>query len=1123
MLHRHTRFSLSAVAALLSVTIALPAGASEGLLGDGEPEQPPAPLESNVVEHSSDTMEPLLSARAAGGSTAFFKMNERTRPVAPGLEHTRFDRYDARGWIRVNALTAELSTPGLRLDYTAAGKVSSPGPLSTAMRRDRAVAGVNGDFFDISDTGAPLGIGVDRQRGVVHGSKSGWNKTFTVDRDKVAAIAATYLRASIVRKGRPPLEVTNLNAPALHRDGIGLYTTAWGSTARSRVLPNAGPRREVVVRRGKVRANRKQLSAGPVPRGTLQLVGTGEGARRLRRLKVGARVAVRYGIDDQATRVAVGGNVVLLRKGKVLAPGDLEMHPRTAIGIDTDQNRVIIVAVDGRQGHSRGLTMMETAKLLKQLGAEEGLNLDGGGSSTMMARQSGEQIGVVNSPSDGRLRSVPNGLAFGFAKGSGQLRGIRVEPAAETEDSHLVLEGLSRVLVARGHDETGDPVAAKPGWQGSTAVSARRGPSVRTVVVGRRTGTGSVTATSGRATGKFQVRVLGPVHRLEASVPTIALAGRGKSAGVEVRGYDANGFGTWVQPRDLRLSYDRDKLRVRRTGRGLTVIARSASASEVVKLSVGGRSTYVGVTVGLQRQVADRMNGLSGWRAKAYPRKARAWLSMTRNRHGRRKSAIALDYSFRVKGAPRAAYLTATPPRTLPGRARNIGIWVRGDGKGAWLRVVAKDAGGAKATLNLSRRVSWRGWRFLTTSLPAGLAQPLKVVRVHVVETRRSRRYAGRLAFDDLTVFTERTVTVPSTAALRDPMVLDQAPLAPGGLRVAVMSDARVSASAPNSSAVMRTRRTMREIVAARPDLVLVNGDLVARGGRADLGFARKLISEELDGKVPWRYVPGEHERGPDGQLTSYRAEFGSPVRVLDKQGVRFVLLNSAQGAFRLGGFTQLVRLRSALASAAQDPSVHSVVVAAHHPTSDPSGGTAELTDPREGALVEGLLSEFRSTSRKQAAYVGSHARRFGAARVDGVPHVVAGPVRSPARSRSGSFTGWSMLRVDPDSAQWLAAEFLPHVDALRIKAPDTLAVGAATDVFASLNQAGRRIRVAYPMGAEWIKSPTVHVGARSDAPPTAVVTYNPWTGRLTALRPGVAVLAVRVNGVTATRTVTVR
>ena len=185
MLHRHTRFRLSALAALLSVTIALPAGATEGLAADGDPEHPEAPLESNVVEHSSDTMEPLLSARAAGGSTAFFKMNERTRPVAPGLEHTRFDRYDARGWIRVNALTADLSTPGLRLDYAAAGKVSSPGPLSTALQRDKAIAGVNGDFFDIGDTGAPLGIGVDRQRGVVHGSRSGWNNAFTLDRSLI--------------------------------------------------------------------------------------------------------------------------------------------------------------------------------------------------------------------------------------------------------------------------------------------------------------------------------------------------------------------------------------------------------------------------------------------------------------------------------------------------------------------------------------------------------------------------------------------------------------------------------------------------------------------------------------------------------------------------------------------------------------------------------------------------------------------------------------------------------------------------------------------------------------------------------------------------------------------------
>ncbi|HEY0774080.1 MAG TPA: phosphodiester glycosidase family protein, partial [Nocardioidaceae bacterium] len=1088
---RRTSYLWSALACVVSVSVAVPAvatGTTPGSTPDstststtapsgeqageqagdpaadpsGEPagETGPKPDEVGTVEHSSDLTdlvptEPVLTARVVGGTTGYFNLNERTRPVAPGLDHTRFDRYDVRGWVRVNALTAQLGTPGLKLDYAAPGKVSSPGPLSVAIQRDGAIAGVNGDFFDIGDTGAPLGVGVDRQRGVVHGSRSGWNNAFTLDENNMAAVAETYLQANVVRRGKEPLMVTNLNAPEIRPGGIGIYTSAWGSDSRLRVLPGSAARREVVIRRGVVRANRKRVSSGPIPAATFHLVGIGEGAEKLARLKVGQRAKVEYGLNRAATRVAVGGNVVLLRDGKVLAPGDDEMHPRTAIGIDRDTNSVIIIAVDGRQWHSRGLTMKETGTLLKRMGAEDGLNLDGGGSSTMMSRESGEPVGVVNAPSDGNLRPVPNGLEFSFAEGSGQLRGIRIEPAAELNDSHRVLNGLSRTLVARGHDETYDPAPAKPTWQGSPNVAAHTGPAKRTVVTGRRPGTGTVTAVQGAATGQFQVRVLGNVHRLETSVPTMSLSGKGRSETFDLRGYDAQGFGTWVEPRDVSLSFDRDKLSVRRTGRGFTVTARVGSANDVIEISAGGKSTYIGVTVGLARGVADKMNGLGGWEASAYPAKANASLSMTKNRGGKAGKAIQLRYSLYGKAATRAAYLTAVPARDLPGRMRRLGMWVRGDGKGAWLRAVVRDTSGARATFSLSGRVTWKGWRFVSAPLPSGVTQPLKFVRVYAVETEKRRKYAGALGFDDLTVFTERVAQVPATAPLRDPLVADLAPLESGGLRVAVMSDARVLGASPNSPAVMRTRRTMREIVASNPDLVLVNGDLVGRGNPADIALARRLIREELGDRVEWRYLPGEGELGSSGDLTSYRNEFGNPVRVLDQGGTRFVLLNSAQGLFRLGGFTQLVRLRSELNKAATDASVGSVVVVAHHPTSDPAaGGTAELADAREGQLVEELLTTFRTESNKNVAYVGSHARRFEVTRTDGVPHVIGGPVSDAARSTLGSFTGWSLLRVAADG---LTVEFRPHVNRLRLNAPTSMSVGGAANASATVVQYGKR------------------------------------------------------------------
>ena len=54
--------------------------------------------------------------------------------------------------------------------------------------------------------------------------------------------------------------------------------------------------------------------------------------------------------------------------------------------------------------------MMELAKLYERLGAEDALNLDGGGSSILVARQPDGTLAVLNSPSDGHPRPVPNGL-----------------------------------------------------------------------------------------------------------------------------------------------------------------------------------------------------------------------------------------------------------------------------------------------------------------------------------------------------------------------------------------------------------------------------------------------------------------------------------------------------------------------------------------------------------------------------------------------------------------------------------------------------------------------------------------------------------------------------------------
>ena len=73
-------------------------------------------------------------------------------------------------------------------------------------------------------------------------------------------------------------------------------------------------------------------------------------------------------------------------------------HPRTALAI-TDDNRLLLLTVDGRSFQGYGMTIPETAELLDNLGAGSALNLDGGGSTTMWIRGKSEN-NIVNYPSD---------------------------------------------------------------------------------------------------------------------------------------------------------------------------------------------------------------------------------------------------------------------------------------------------------------------------------------------------------------------------------------------------------------------------------------------------------------------------------------------------------------------------------------------------------------------------------------------------------------------------------------------------------------------------------------------------------------------------------------------------
>lgn len=1074
-------------------------------------------------------------------------------PVAPGVSYTSFDRLDARGWLRGDILVADLDAGGVTVDYLNPGTVSGREVLSQQVARKGAIAGVNGDFFDINDTGAPLGIGIERDADggagrFVNGPAAGHNDTAVIDKFGLGRIAQVFLEGTATDDDASKVDLTNLNSPSVNSGGIGLYTPQWGEAARTRTVDGLPTVREVILRDGVVVSSATTPATTPLAANELALIGREAGASALTAFEPGDKVEVKYGPRADAADVAVGlsGNIQLARDGQVLNVDDTALHPRTAIGFSADGRRMVLLTVDGRMVDSRGLTEKELARLMLDLGSDDVLNLDGGGSSTMLKRSPGEATPeVVNKPSDGSERLTPNGLGLLPVKGSGKLKGFRIEAtgtATELADTDItrssrVFTGLSRVLTARGHDETYATAPGTPHWSaGSNAKVTSQG-----IVTGRRAGDVIVTAAKGSARGRFPMTVLGTPIRLAPSSKQVSLPDATAKGFFTVNGFDADGFSTWVEPRDVKLTFDPALVKVVAKGNGFDVSAIGTDAvSTVVTAKVGDLTTQLSVTAGLSSEVVDEVDDTTRWQANAVPvGAATASRSAAEGHDG--GQAIALDYSLTGSTATRAAYLSQTPQQTLPGQPQKLGAWVYGDGKGAWLRANAYDAaGGAAQTLNLAAAVDWTGWKYVEADIPPGLTMPLRFWRIYVVETVPTRQYSGRIVIDDLTVRGAPPVTVTPPAKVVDPMVVTDGTATSGGRwKFAVMSDAQFTADDPESDFVKQARRTIREALAQQPDFLVINGDFVDRGFANDIALAKKIIDEEVAGKVPVHYVPGNHESYGPGDLSEWKKVFGEPTSTFDHKGTRFVLRDSSLGSLRAGGFDQILDLRKQLDDAARNPEIRNVVVMAHHPIDDPSPTqNSQLGDRKEADLLVRWLADFRASTGKGAAYMAAHAGTFAATRTDGVLLPLTGNSgKGPAAAPdAGGFTGWALVGIDPSAREaaagerrwsapersWFQVELRPHVDSLELAAPTSLRRGTSAPAAATVVQENRRVPVSFPVSADWWGSSLLHIGPARTAPFWAVAAYDPATGQLTGIRPGTVQLGVTVNGVSKSATVKV-
>ena len=325
--------------------------------------------------------------------------------------------------VRTHVVHVHPGAPVRVKPVVSAGRVGSTREAVSSMcARTGSVACINASFATCPTCHMPHGAVVRKFQFVQSPTDHQYQLKIQDGRMQTGPIEWSA-RLEALRPGEvQTLPITGVNI-GTRRDQITLHDKNFGASTGS--PPGTV---ELVVR-----APTPQWTGGVRQRVTILRLETGGNATIPRRGAVlsgsgmGAHVLWAFAMDNGTVpldlvvespaglEMAVSGHPPLLADGVTTELDQIDgkvtgLHPRTLVGWD-DAGSMWFVVVDGRQAHSRGLTLDESRELLVRLGATHGINLDGGGSSTMVTSCA---LGwcVRNRPSDGRERLVPVGLAI---------------------------------------------------------------------------------------------------------------------------------------------------------------------------------------------------------------------------------------------------------------------------------------------------------------------------------------------------------------------------------------------------------------------------------------------------------------------------------------------------------------------------------------------------------------------------------------------------------------------------------------------------------------------------------------------------------------------------------------
>ncbi|MBQ9090926.1 MAG: phosphodiester glycosidase family protein, partial [Anaerotignum sp.] len=376
-----------------------------------------------------------FGAETAYAATQYEMKTEKT--VTRGVTYEKNSRMTDAGVQNIHVLKVDLTESTLEIkEVESTGEYGLKETVTKLLKDNGAVAGVNADFFGLSGSySAPFGPVV--QDGEVVSAGTSLNKTegqyaaFFMDEDGNPFFDYFTMTAEFGNE-KKMLELSGLNKFASLVFPAYLDRNAMNDTAsldkRFEKLV------KFVVEDDEITYISNEGETVSVPEDGYVIVMSADYRKNAAPMfEAGDEVVldITSSVDLDEMQTAFGGGGKLLVDGKIVEANSkvaTGRQPRTAFGVSKDGNTAIFMVVDGR-GDSIGATHWELGLLMQEYGAYEAMHLDGGGSSTMVAKTNEDaSLTVQNEVSEGTERKVINAVGIFQNAKQGAIEEIKIQP-----------------------------------------------------------------------------------------------------------------------------------------------------------------------------------------------------------------------------------------------------------------------------------------------------------------------------------------------------------------------------------------------------------------------------------------------------------------------------------------------------------------------------------------------------------------------------------------------------------------------------------------------------------------------------------------------------------------------